>query len=237
VRAQSLLLALLLLAQARDPGRPVDSSGGRIVGRVFAADTNRPVSRAAVRLVRANERADLQTTATDDEGRFVLEDVPAGSYSVFASRPGTFAETAFGQSSPDAPARLISVKAGDAVQIEIGLLRGAIVSGRILDHAGEPLALAGVGLAPTEGPPAIPRPTMDRSLGTVTDDRGEYRLFGIRAGEYLLSAYAPRVLGDTRQFAPIYYPGVSDIAAATRIQLSPGQEISGADFTLRLVPQ
>ena len=212
------------------------SSGGRITGRVVAADTNRPVSRAAVRLVRANERADLQATTTDDEGRFTLEGVPAGSYSVFASKPGTFAETAFGQSSPDAPARLISIKAGDIVQIEIELLRGAIVSGRIFDQTGEPFALAAVTLAPTEGTPSMPRPVLfDRSLTAITNDRGEYRLFGVRAGEYLLSAHAPRLPADPRQFASIYYPGVSDVAAAARIQLSPGQEISGADFTLRLV--
>ena len=121
MRALSLLIALALAAQARDPGRPVDVSGGRITGRVVAADTNRPVSRAAVRLVRANERADLQATTTDDEGRFTLEGVPAGSYSVFASKPGTFAETGFGQSSLDAPARLIFIKAADVVQIEIEL--------------------------------------------------------------------------------------------------------------------
>ena len=236
MRALSLLFALVLAAQARDPGRPVDVSGGRITGRAVAADTNRPVSRAAVRLVRANERADVQATTTDDEGRFTLEGVPAGSYSVFASKPGTFAETAFGQSSPDAPARLISIKVGDVVQIEIELLRGAIVSGRIFDHTGEPLALAEVTLAPTGGTPSMPRPVLfDRSLAATTNDRGEYRLFGVRAGEYLLVAHAPRLPADPRQFASIYYPGVSDVAAAARIQLSPGQEISGTDFTLRLV--
>lgn len=204
------------------------------MGRVLAADTSRPVSRAAVRLVRANERADLQTTTTDDEGRFVLEPVPAGTYSVFAIKPGTFAETAFGQSNPDAPVRLITVKAGDTVQIEIALLRGAVVSGRIFDQTGEPLALAVVNLAPTEGP-AMPRQPFELGLVATTNDRGEYRLFGVRAGEYLLSAHAPRLRADPRQYAAIYYPGVSDIAAAARIQLSPGQEIGGADFTLRLV--
>ena len=152
------------------------------MGRVFAADTNRPVSRAAVRLVRANERADLQTTTTDDEGRFVLGGVPAGSYSVFASKPGTFAETAFGQSSPDAPARLISIKAGDAVQIEIGLLRGAIVSGRIFDQTGEPLALAVVSLAPTEGPPRCPGRPFEPEPGS--DDQRPGRIPAVRRSSW-----------------------------------------------------
>jgi hypothetical protein len=235
VRAVCLLVALVLGSQVRDPGSPVEASGGRIAGRVIAADTNRPVSRAAVRLVRANERADFQSTTTNDEGQFVLEAVPAGTYSVYASKPGTFVETAFGQSSHDVPARLITIIAGQTVQVEVALLRGAIVSGRVFDQTGEPLALAGVGLAATDGSASPQRSPYDPGLGTMTNDRGEYRLFGVRPGEYVLTAHAPRLRADPRQYAPIYYPGVTDVAAAGRIQLSAGQEVSGVDLTLRLV--
>ena len=225
-----ILACLICVAQVRDPGRAADLAGGRIAGRVVGADTNRPVSRAAVRLVRVGERADLQVTSTDDEGRFVI-DIAPGVYSVLASKPGTYAETGFGQSTPETPSRPVTVVAGETIQVEIAMFRGATISGRVFDHTGEPLALAGVSLSDTSTLPG----SIDMSLRTVSNDRGEYRLFGLRAGEYILMALAPRLRSDTRLFAPIYYPGVTDIAAAARIQLSPGQELAGADVTLKLV--
>ena len=235
MRAVCLLVALVLAAQVRDPGSPVNASGGRIAGRIIAADTHRPVSRAAVRLVRANERADFQSTTSNDQGQFIFEAVPTGTYSLYASKPGTFVETAFGQSSHDVPARLITINAGQTVQVEVALLRGAVISGRVFDQTGEPLALAGVGLAATDGSASGQRTPYDPGLSTSTNDRGEYRLFGVRPGEYVMMASAPRLRADPRQYAPIYYPGVTDVASAARMQLSGGQEMSGVDFTLRLV--
>ena len=174
MRAVCLLVALVLAAQVRDPGSPVNASGGRIAGRIIAADTQRPVSRAAVRLVRANERADFQSTTSNDQGQFIFEAVPTGTYSLYASKPGTFVETAFGQSSHDVPARLITINAGQTVQVEVALLRGAVISGRVFDQTGEPLALAGVGLAATDGSASGQRTPYDPGLSTSTNDRGEY---------------------------------------------------------------
>ena len=235
MRAVCLLVAIILTAQVRDPANPLSASGGRIAGRVIAADTSRPVSRAAVRLVRANERADFQSTTSNDEGQFVLDAVPPGIYSLYATKPGTFVETAFGQSSHEAPVRLITIDAGQTVQVEIALLRGAVISGRVFDQTGEPLALAFINLAGTDGSVSVQRSPYDPALATTTNDRGEYRLFDVRPGEYVLIAFAPRLRADPRQYAPIYYPGVTDVAAAARMQLSAGQEMSGVDLTLRLV--
>jgi hypothetical protein len=79
-----------------------------------------------------------------------------------------------------------------------------------------------------------------------TDDRGQYRIFGLRAGEYYIKAmdqYQPmfhtgsewvvhEALGSP--YAPVYYPGVTQIGQAEAVLLSSGQEAQ-ADFAMRRI--
>jgi protocatechuate 3,4-dioxygenase beta subunit len=67
-----------------------------------------------------------------------------------------------------------------------------------------------------------------------TDDLGEYRVFGLTAGKYLLSATGRMTPGYTDEaYMVTYYPGVIDPSGATSVDLSAGQDIRGVDFTLR----
>jgi hypothetical protein len=79
-----------------------------------------------------------------------------------------------------------------------------------------------------------------------TDDRGQYRIFGIRAGEYYIKAvdqFEPifqtgsewvmhEALGS--RYAPVYYPGVPQIGQAETVPLSSGQEAQ-ADPAMRRI--
>lgn len=71
--------------------------------------------------------------------------------------------------------------------------------------------------------------------GAMTNDRGEFRLFGIAPGEYMLYATTQALQGEKRRYAPIYYPGVLDAASAQHLQVLPGQDIANVDFTFRLI--
>src|SRR5438105_15628049 len=70
-------------AQATKPPAPE----GRISGRVLTADTGRPVRRARV-LLRAPELPEGRGALTDENGVFEFEDLPAGRYTVSASKTG-----------------------------------------------------------------------------------------------------------------------------------------------------
>ncbi len=83
----------------------------------------------------------------------------------------------------------------------------------------------------------------------MTDDRGEYRIFGLKPGEYYVkAAESDACCLDTQddstswivrsnlgsQYAAVFYPGVIQLDQAQSLQLGPGEEVE-ADFTMRTV--
>src|SRR5262249_19911238 len=76
-----------------------------------------------------------------------------------------------------------------------------------------------------------------------TNDRGEYRLFGVPPGRYYLSANPTSRLSGLNPLPPsaannkyprTYHPSTTDISAAGEIEIRPGAEIDGVD--IRLTP-
>src|SRR5688572_4603381 len=99
-----LLPALVVLAligcqtgaSGQDRDRPEDARNGRLVGRVIAADTNRPIMRAQVGLIRVSETRPFSFSFTNEAGLYSFEQVPQGRYTLVASKPGPYLETFYG---------------------------------------------------------------------------------------------------------------------------------------------
>jgi hypothetical protein len=80
----------------------------------------------------------------------------------------------------------------------------------------------------------------------TADDRGTYRIYGLAAGDYFVSATVRGLggmsAGDLRlanrmvAFAPAYFPNGTSVSQAATISLRPGEERTGVDFALQLVP-
>src|SRR5438093_2651638 len=85
---------------ARDtPARTdIPTPAGRIIGRVLAADTGRPVKRARV-FVSAAELPGGRGTLTDENGLFDLAELPAGRYTLTVSKSG-FVSLSYGPRRP-----------------------------------------------------------------------------------------------------------------------------------------
>jgi protocatechuate 3,4-dioxygenase beta subunit len=77
----------------------------------------------------------------------------------------------------------------------------------------------------------------------VTDDLGQFRIWGLPPGEYIVSATlrsfnivdAQMQTGATNEatgYAPTYYPGTGNVAEAQRVALTLGAEASVAEFAL-----
>jgi protocatechuate 3,4-dioxygenase beta subunit len=251
-------LAVSLAAQGGRAGRgqrpqrdiePVPSGTGALAGRVTAADTGRPLKRARVIATGAGRPF---SATTDEQGRFRLEALPAASYTVTATRTG-FVDAVFGQRRPLAPGTPIALAEGQQVpEVNLRLIRGGVVAGRIVDEDGQPLAQAIVTVHRQQyvrGQKQLAVAGADRS-----DDRGEYRVFGLAPGDYFVSATAggmerlaqqliPRMFAEAEVaaaestgYAATYYPGVITPADAGRVRVGPGQEVTGVEFQLQIVP-
>ncbi len=110
---------------------------------MVAADTGNPVRRAMVRVFAATGGGNA-TTSTDGEGRWELKNLPAGSYTISVSKAG-FASASYGQRSPEQMGRPLEVLDGQLVEkIGFSLIRGGVITGRITDEFGEPVAGAQV---------------------------------------------------------------------------------------------
>jgi hypothetical protein len=184
-----------LIAQVRDgqTAAPPAVSGARIAGRVLDAVTrSQPIRRAIVTLT-GSGLPNGRSAVTDDQGAFRFDGIPSGSFTVSASRPG-FLKATFGASRPGRPGTMIAVKAGESVaDLVLLMTHGSAIGGTLRDVAGDPapgMRVEAIRLSHTAGG------TQGELAGSSgTDDRGEFRIFGLAAGDYVLAATPAAVVG------------------------------------------
>ena len=223
------------------PGETPPKGTAAIRGFVTAGGTGAPVRRAQVRAMSMEARGG-GVTNTDAEGRFEIKDLPAGRYTITASKGG-FAPAQFGQRRPGDPGTPIELADGQtADKLSLVLSRGAVISGTVVDDGGEPVSGTQVTAVRFQYMSGTRRLTPAPSEGSSdrTDDRGGFRLYGLPPGDYFISAsnrtgmmMGPGMTNtEMDAFAPTYYPGTPNVSEATRITVKAGQEMSGANFAL-----
>jgi len=160
---------------------------GRISGRVVAADNGRPVKRARV-FVSAAELPDGHGALTDDNGAFDFTELPDGRYNLSASKSG-YVSLTYGQRRPLQAGTPIQIADGGQLRgIEFRLPRGSVVSGHVYDQDRDPIAGVMVRALRYESLQGNRRLV---PVGTAqTDDRGEFRIWGLLPGEYYVDAQA-----------------------------------------------
>jgi hypothetical protein len=173
--------------------------------------------------------ADVYRLATtDDEGRFELRDLPAGRWTVTASKAG-FVTQGFGRRRPFDPATPIDLAAGQRATADFPLPRGGAITGRVYDDFGDPVAGARVQALRSRMERGRRR-LVPTAAADQTDDTGAFRLYGLAPGEYYVSGSmrnAPaESIVEAGTGAPTYFPGTGVVAEAQRIALGPGEEQS-----------
>ncbi len=176
-------------------------------------DTPQPVRRAEVRAIVAG--GEPRTTFTDASGRFVFANLPTGRYTIQASKAG-FVRTAYGAKRHDRPGTPVTLSDTDRSQVlQMRMARGSVITGRIVDEFGQPAQGARVRaqvVRMINGERTVSQVSVPGAIfGEATDDRGVYRLYGLPAGEYVISA-TPRNSGwgDIRRLSE------AEISAAER---------------------
>lgn len=176
----------------RDPRALVGSA--LITGVVMSDDaTPQPLRRATVTLM-STDAPIVKTVFTDAAGRFTVPELPAGRYSLSATKGG-YVRMAYGARRHDRPGTPVNLHDGQQLSgLSLRLPRGGVIAGRILDENGGPAAGVQVRLLQYRmqlGERTL-MPALGGSLmGETTDDRGMYRLYGLPPGEYLVAA-SPR---------------------------------------------
>jgi hypothetical protein len=246
----AVLLAALLQAQPspapspssrlppRDGRLETTTGEGVISGRVVGADTGAPIRNCGVMLQPRAERPLF--ARTDGQGRFVFRKVPPGSYRLranFGGPPARYLSSAYGARDPRDGGKSIDIAGSQVVEgVEIRLLRAAVLSGRVLDEFGEPVPFARVqALQRVEG--GEPRRT-GGFMANGTDDLGQFRLFGLMPGDYVLMAETQRMGGPPDDDNPIrhlptYLPSTLTLAEAATVRVRAGQEVG--DLEIRLL--
>jgi hypothetical protein len=192
VALAALLIILPTLQQPRDNRRLTGIGTSSIVGVISDDGERHPMRRARV-TISSVELEFSRTLVTRDDGAFAFETLPAGRYSVRASKDG-YVTTAFGASRPGRPGKTILLGAGARSRVDLRLFRGSVITGTVLNPGSE----AAVGVTVTALTSTYQPGTGERRLVTAvngsatTDDRGVYRIFGLAAGSYVVAAL-PRV--------------------------------------------
>jgi hypothetical protein len=211
----------------------VRSGTAVIKGRVVEAGSNRPVRRVRVHATSTALR-DGRTAYTDGDGRYELSALPAGHYTVTAFKP-TYVNAAYGQPRLLELGSSIDVPDGRTLDhIDLGLVRAGVVSGTITDEFGDPLADTQVMAMRYQFVQGTRR--LMPAGSRMTNDVGEFRVFGLAPGQYYLTATLRNDqaanANDRETYATTYYPGTPSLSGAQALTISPGQTISGMRMPL-----
>ena len=212
----------------------VRTGTARIRGHVFAAENGAPLRRAQVRIGSAELR-ETRVTTTDAQGAYEFKDLPAGRYTINVSK-GSFVSLAYGQTRPLEPGKPLEVLEAQTIEkIDFALPRGSVITGRVVDEYGEPVA--DVQVMPMQNRFVQGRRRMTPTgRSASTNDVGEFRLFGLAPGQYYISATLRNfTFGDSDErsgYAPTYYPGTANPSEAQRIKVDLGQTLSDLNIAL-----
>jgi protocatechuate 3,4-dioxygenase beta subunit len=198
-------------------------SAASISGRVVDAAGN-PIDGVSVNA--SSTSSGSGNTRTSADGTYTISGLVAGSYTLQFSKPGTYPTQYFGGTSSSQGATVLTVAPGDALRLtDMTLLTVALISGRVVDGAGNPIAGVSVSASSTSGGYG--------SAQTAAD--GTYKVDGLAAGSYTLqfskwrSSYVSRYLGGTSsaQGATVLTVAAGDALANKDMTLPTGASISG----------
>ena len=256
--------ALSVLAQApvpspeKNPEKKEDPASLCVVaGRVVTAAEGSPLKSARVYLNPENYRSEKQnySATSDGDGRFLIKDVVPGRHQFFATRPGFVSQQYQSQGMGDGA--VLGLKAGQKISdVLFRMTMSAVISGRVNNEDGE--AMLGIQITALRMPNeeeleddqqwGSRRPSAVPVGAARTDDRGQYRIFGLKPSEYYVRAsdwagwdpgiamaedfWAGRSEGS--EYAPVYFPGVTQLGQAQMVSLRAGEEAQ-ADFSMQRI--
>jgi len=206
---------LLLGAQSENQQR------FNVTGTVVNSVTNEPVAKA---LVQANEK----TAMSDAGGHFEIDGVAGPNVTMTARRPGF-----------DGNSRLNRKLDANVEDIKLKLVPLSKISGRVLDHDGEPVE--GVMVQCIAQQIVNGRKQWQPRGSVSTDETGSYLLEDLSPGTYILNTREkqmyftqPKTEAARYMYPVTYYPDALTRDLAQMLTLAPGAEMK-ADISVQAI--
>jgi Carboxypeptidase regulatory-like domain len=239
---------------ANNPGAV--SSRYRIAGTVVSKADGHALVRARVTVTDVKDAQKFQTLVTSENGRFEFGGLPAGKYSLTGAKRG-FISTAYDQHDQFNTA-IVTGAGLDTETLTLRVAPDAVITGKVLDEAGEPVRHAMVTLYYVDHSSGVDE--IQTSRVAQTDDQGTYEVTPLLPGTYYMSANAkpwyaihpnlaqggsesdrraataPTVDRSLDMTYPLtYYPDVTEAESATPIPVRGGDRLQ-VDIHLNPVP-
>jgi hypothetical protein len=197
----------------------------------------RALPHAQVRLLYRDRRQPSNVVTADEDGRFEFRDVVAGALRVVASKTG-YAPIPSEPAEPGPPllstGRSIDLGEGETRErVDVNLARWGTLTGRVFDELGDPVQGATVQVLRVQYQAGRRRLVHVQTAAHPTDDLGQYRVFALSPGPYIVSA----VLGDVAStdvpgYARSYFPGTPSASDAQFVSVAASQKVTGNDFAM-----
>ena len=234
-------------AQTATPPPTAAAANGTMRGRVVAADSGTPVRKVEVQLTRVDAAPGGALDAirrprgarTDVDGKYEFTDLPPGRYQLSVAK-APYVGQSWGQTQPTSPVKLLDLHAGETLdRLDFSLVRGGVITGRVVDEFGEPLS--GVDMRVVMARPVGGHRDLQEMNFASTNDLGEFRMFGIAPGQYYVKAAWRRAGApidpdspDRTGYPETFFPGTSNVEEAQRFTVRGGETI--ADLAMALSP-
>jgi hypothetical protein len=241
------LIALLALQAVPPPQAPPQTGTGVIQGRVLQVGVTQPIDDVAITLTTVPvggggargqrggppvQAAPPRVAVSDREGNFEFRDLPPGRYTAVAQHK-RFAGPSINSPAPSAS---VTVANGQTARVEIFMTPTAVIRGSVRDASGQfasNVTVDALVIAYNLG-----LPFLQPAISKTSDDRGEYRLFGLPPGDYYIgatprpvSAIAARAGGD--RSVKTFHPNAFDISRARKITIHGGEDIQNVDIAIQ----
>jgi hypothetical protein len=215
-----------------------------VAGVVLRKGSNEPIHFARVTLESEGDTPVKLHAVTGVDGAFTVKDVPPGEYMLSVARNG-YVNEVYGARHPMDPGVPLTLAPGKRMEDLIFRITPAgVIVGHVRDENGE--ALPGAQVTALLSRFADGKRTLIPAGAGTVNDLGEYRLFNLPPGRYLLSAaYEPNsrmgamfigamgVHEEREGLVTTYYPGTTDPAQAAAVNVDPGVEVRSLDFSLQ----